>query len=180
MRFDLPKAQEVLKRTPSTLDAMLRGTSPVWHGVNEGPDTWSPIDVVGHLIHGEETDWVPRARIILEHGAAGSSDAPKAFEPFNRLAQFERFTDWSLERRLDRFAELRKENLQILQNWRLSESQLALPGQHPALGPVTLGQLLATWAVHDLNHIAQISRVMAKAYTEEVGPWREYLSILNR
>jgi hypothetical protein len=132
------------------------------------------LDVVGHLINGEETDWVPRARIILEQGEA------QPFEPFDRFAQFGRFAGWSLEQLLDRFAELRQANLDVVRGWRLTEAQLALKGRHPELGPVTLRELLATWAVHDLNHLAQISRVLAKRYTDEVGPWRAYLSVLNR
>lgn len=174
MSFDLPETLGVLERTPAVVGTLLRGTSASWHGINEGPDTWSAFDVVGHLIHGEETDWVPRARIILEHGES------RAFEPFDRFAQFSRFSGWSLDRLLDRFAELRRANLETVRDWQLTEDQLALPGRHPELGPVNLRQLLATWAVHDLNHIAQISRVMAKRYTQEVGAWRAYLSILNR
>lgn len=174
MTFDLPQTLDLLERTPAVLDSLLRGTSPAWHAVDEGPDTWSAFDVVGHLVHGEETDWVPRARIILEHGEA------RPFEPFDRFAQLTRFAGWSLDDLLDRFAELRHESLETVRGWRLTEEQLALPGRHPELGPVTLRQLLATWAVHDLNHLAQISRVMAKRYAEEVGPWRAYLSILNR
>lgn len=174
MSFDLPETLEILERTPAAVDALLRGTSGSWHAINEGPETWSAVDVVGHLIHGEETDWIPRARIILEHGEA------RAFEPFDRFAQATRFAGWSLEQLLDRFAELRRANLEILRGWRLTEAELALPGRHPELGPVRLGQLLATWAVHDLNHIAQIARVMARRYTEDVGTWRAYLSILNR
>jgi hypothetical protein len=171
--FDLSETLDVLARTPPVLDSLLRGTGPSWHAVNEGPDTWSAFDVVGHLIHGEETDWVPRARIILEHGAA------RPFEPFDRFAQFRRFAGWSLDRLLDRFAELRQVNLETVRGWRLTDEQLALPGRHPELGPVTLRQLLATWAVHDLNHLGQIARVMAKRYADEVGPWRAYLRILN-
>ncbi len=174
MSFNLPETIDLLGRTPAVLDALLRGTSASWHSIDEGADTWSAFDVVGHLIHCEETDWVPRARIILEHG----EDRP--FEPLDRFAQFDRFAGWSLDQFLDRFAELRQANLETVRNWRLTEAQLALPGRHPELGSVTLGQLLATWAVHDLNHIAQIARVMAKRYTEEVGVWRAYLSILNR
>lgn len=172
--FNLPETLDILGRTPTVVSALLRGTSGAWHAANEGPDTWSAFDVVGHLIHGEETDWIPRARIILEHGET------RPFEPFDRFAQFDRFTGWSLDQLLDRFAELRQANLKIVREWRLTEAQLALPGRHPELGPVTLRQLLATWAVHDLNHVAQIARVMAKRYTGEVGPWRAYLSILNR
>lgn len=130
--------------------------------------------MVGHLVHGEETDWVPRARIILEHG----EDRP--FEPFDRFAQLTRFAGRSLDELLDRFAGLRRENLETVRSWRLTEEQLALAGRHPELGRVTLRHLLATWAVHDLNHLAQIARVMAKRYGEDVGPWRAYLSILDR
>lgn len=172
--FDLSQTLDVLARTPAVVDALLRGTSASWHAIDEGADTWSAFDVVGHLIHGEETDWVPRARIILEHGAE------RPFEPFDRFAQLSRFAGWSLDRLLDRFAELRAANLEVVQGWRLTAAQLALPGRHPELGAVDLQQLLATWAVHDLNHLAQIARVMAKRYTEEVGAWRAYLSILNR
>jgi DinB superfamily len=174
MSFDLPETLGILERTPAVIGTLLRGTSASWHGINEGPDTWSAFDVVGHLIHGEETDWVPRARIILEHGES------RPFEPFDRFAQLNRFAGWSLGQLLDRFAELRQANLEIVRNWQLTEAQLALPGRHPELGSVTLQQLLATWAVHDLNHIAQIARVMAKRYMQEVGPWRAYLSVLNR
>jgi hypothetical protein len=174
MSFDLSETLDILERTPAVVDNLLRGTSASWHAVNEGPETWSALDVVGHLIHGEETDWVARARIILKHGDT------QPFEPFDRFAQFRRFEGWSLDRLLDRFAELRRDNLETVRSWRLTEAQLALPGRHPELGPVSLRKLLATWAVHDLGHIAQISRVMAKRYTEDVGVWRTYLSILNR
>lgn len=174
MSFDLSETLDLLERTPAVVDTLLRGTSASWYGINEGPGTWSAFDVVGHLIHGEETDWVPRARIILEHGES------RPFEPFDRFAQLNRFAGWSLDQLLDRFAELRRANLETVRSWRLTEAQLNLPGRHPELGPVTLRQLLATWAVHDLNHIAQISRVLARRYTEEVGVWREYLSILHR
>jgi hypothetical protein len=174
MSFDLSETLDILGRTPAVLDTLLRGSSGSWHAVNEGPDTWSAFDVVGHLIHGEETDWVPRARIVLEHGET------RPFEPFDRFAQLDRFADGSLSQLLDRFAELRQTNLELVRSWRLTDAQLALSGRHPELGLVTLRQLLATWAVHDLNHLAQIARVMAKRYTDEVGPWRAYLSILKR
>ena len=174
MTFDLSETLDILERTPAVLDPLLRGTSASWHGADEGPDTWSAVAVMGHLIYGEETDWVPRARIILEHGES------RPFEPFDRFAQLTRFAGWPLDQLLDKFAELREANLETVRSWRLTEAQLALPGRHPELGPVTLRQLLATWAVHDLNHIAQIARVMAKRYIQEVGVWREYLSILNR
>ncbi len=173
MSFNLLETLDILDRAPAVLDALLRGTSASWHTLDEGPDTWSAFDVVGHLIHGEETDWVPRMRIILEHGES------RPFVPFDRFAQFNRFEGWSLDRLLDRFAELRRENLAVVRGVGLTEAHLALPGRHPELGAVTLQQLLATWAVHDLNHLAQISRVMAKRYTDEVGVWRAYLSILK-
>ncbi|MFN0060746.1 MAG: DinB family protein [Planctomycetota bacterium] len=174
MSFTLSETIDVLERTPAVVTALLRGTSPAWHAINEGGDTWSAFDVVGHLIHGEETDWIPRARIILEHGEN------RAFEPFDRFAQFTRFAGQSLDRLLARFADLRRANLETLRGWRLTEAQLSLPGRHPELGRVDLRQLLATWAVHDLSHLAQISRVMAKRYTQEVGVWRAYMRILNR
>lgn len=174
MAFDLAQTVEILERTPRVLDALLRGSSPGWHLGNEGPATWSAYDVVGHLIHAEETDWIPRARIVLEFGEG------RSFEPFDRFAQERRFAGWSLEQLLDRFAEVRRETLEILRGFALTEEQLERRGRHPELGPVHLRQLLATWAVHDLGHLAQIGRVMAKRYQEEVGPWRAYLPVLDR
>jgi hypothetical protein len=174
MSFDFAQTLDILERTPEVLDTLLRGSSSSWHSVNEGEGTWSAYDVIGHLIHGEETDWVPRARIILAKGES------RPFEPFDRVAQFTRHDGWSLEQLLDRFAELRLANLEIVSGWRLTEAQLDLTGRHPELGRVDLRQLLATWAAHDLDHLAQIVRVMAKRYTAEVGPWRAYLSILGR
>lgn len=174
LNFDLPDSLALLERMPSVLDALLRGTSDAWHSFHEAPATWSPFEVVGHLIHAEETDWIPRARLILEHG----EDRP--FEPFDRFAQLTRFAGSPLDSLLDKFAEARRESLAVVRGWQLTEAQLDRTGRHPALGAVTLRQLLATWTVHDLNHLAQISRVLAKRYTDDVGPWREYLSILNR
>lgn len=174
MPFDLAETLDILERTPAVLDSLLRGTSASWHGRNEGPDTWSALDVVGHLIYGEETDWVPRARIVLEHGET------HPFEPFDRFAQERLFADWTLERLLDRFAELRRSNLETVRGWSLTEALLDLTGHHPDFGTVNLRQLFAAWSIHDLNHLAQISRVMAGRYTEEVGPWRAYLSILRQ
>ena len=173
MVFHLDETLEVLERTPTALDGLLRGLSDAWATVDEGPETWSPFDIVGHLVHGEETDWVPRARIIVEHGET------RPFEPFDRFAQLERFRGWTLEHLLERLAELRRANLETVRGWRLTEKQLSLRGRHPELGPVTLRQLLATWSVHDLNHIGQIVRVMARRFTDEVGAWRQYLSILS-
>ncbi len=174
MSFDLAETLDLLERTPRVLDALLRGTSAAWHARDEGPETWSAIAVVGHLIHGEETDWVPRARIVLGPGES------RPFEPFDRFAQRDRFAGWPLERLLDRFAELRRDNLEIVRGWYLTDAQLAQTGSHPDFGRVDLRQLLATWAAHDLNHLAQISRVLAKRHLDEVGPWRAYLSVLDR
>ena len=174
MSFDLSETLDILERTPLVVDALLRGTSADWHAIDEGAETWSARDVVGHLIHAEDTDWLARARIILEEGTE------RAFEPFDRFAQHRRFAGWPLDRLLDRFAEARRDNLETVRGWRLTEAQLSLRGRHPELGMVDLRQLLATWAVHDLNHLAQISRVMAKRYLETVGPWGAYLSILGR
>lgn len=174
MSFNLDDTLSLLERTPSALSGLLRGLDVSWHAIDEGPETWSAFDIVGHLAHGEETDWVSRARIILEHGES------RPFEPFDRFAQFESYAGWSLEALLERFAELRAANLETVRGWRLTDEQLDLRGRHPALGTVTLRQLLATWTVHDLNHLAQISRVMAKRYSADVGVWRDYLSILNR
>lgn len=174
MTYDPAETVDVLTRTPAVLDSLLRGTSASWHKVDEGPETWSAFDVVGHLIHCEETDWVPRARIILEHGEG------RAFEPFDRFAQLTRFRDWTLDALLDRFDEVRRSSLETVRGWRLTDEQLSLRGRHPELGSVTLRQLLSTWVVHDLNHIGQIARVMAKRYAEEVGAWRVYLSVLAR
>lgn len=174
MRFDLDESIAILERTPATVDRLLRGLPAAWTTPNEGPDTWSALDVVGHLIHGEEDDWIPRARMILEHGES------RTFKPFDRFAMFERFGGASLEDLLDRFAEIRTESLVTLRAWNLKPEQLALRGRHPSLGVVTLEHLLACWVVHDLSHLAQIARVMAKQYHEAVGPWVEYHPILTR
>ncbi len=173
MEFQLDDALDVLARTPAVLAGLLDGIGPGWQGAKEGPETWSPVDVLGHLIHGEETDWVPRARIILERGEE------RAFDPFDRWAQFTRFAGWSLPALLDRFGELRGANLATVRGWNLTEEQLDRRGRHPELGTVTLRQHLATWVVHDLDHVAQIARVMAKRYAADVGPWEKYHSILR-
>ncbi|HEY5060942.1 MAG TPA: DinB family protein [Gemmatimonadaceae bacterium] len=174
MDFDLAAAVAVLERTPRTVRAMLDGLAPAWTDATEGPDTWSPRVVVGHLIHGERTDWIPRARIILAQGQH------RRFEPFDRFAQHRNSQGSSLATLLDDFTTLRAQSLATLDEWRVSEAQLALEGEHPEFGTVTLRQLLATWVAHDLGHIAQIARVMAKQYRGAVGPWRAYLSVLNR
>jgi hypothetical protein len=174
MDFELATGVAVLERTPHTLRAMLAGLPPSWIEGTEGPETWSPYDIVGHLVHGERTDWIPRARIILSQGAN------RRFTPFDRFAQFRESEGKSLTDLLEEFARLRAENLATLAQWGLTEAQLALEGEHPAFGTVTLRQLLATWVAHDLGHIAQTARVMAKQYREAIGPWRAYLPVMDR
>ena len=164
----------VLERTPATLRALLAGLPHDWTAATEGPDTWSPYDILGHLIHGERTDWIPRARIILDQ------DADRRFEPYDRFAQFRESRGKNVDDLLDELAQLRAENLVTLRGWHLTEAQMALEGQHPEFGAVTLGQLLATWVAHDLGHIAQTARVMAKQYRDAVGPWRAYLPVMDR
>jgi DinB family protein len=174
MNFTLDAGVAVLQRTPATLRALLADLPSDWTDPNEGPDTWSAYDIIGHLIHGERTDWIPRARIILEQGTN------RRFEPFDRFAQFRESRGRTLSDLLDEFARLRAENLNTLGGWRLTEEQLALDGEHPELGAVTMRQLLATWVAHDLGHVAQVARVMAKQYRDAVGPWRAYLPVLDR
>lgn len=171
--FDLPASIDVLSRTPATLRTLLGGLGDVWARGTEGPETFSPFDVVGHLIDGEETDWVPRARIILAGGPH-----PR-FEPYDRFRHRTRNVGKSLASLLDEFARLRAANLDLLRSWNLSHQQLALPGEHPAFGRVTMRELLAAWVVHDLGHIAQVSRVMAKQYVDAVGPWVPFLPVLT-
>lgn len=174
MKYTLSDAIAILERTPAVLDRLLRDLPGAWTSPNEGPDTWSAFDVIGHLIHGEKTDWIPRARLIL-------SDAmDKRFEPFDRFAQFENSKGKTLSQLLGEFASLRAENLNTLKSWNLQEFDLEKTGIHPAFGAVTLRQLLATWVTHDFTHIGQIARVMAKQYKEEVGPWVQYIGILNQ
>jgi hypothetical protein len=153
---------------------LLSGLSQEWIDGTEGPDTWSPYVVVGHLIHGERTDWIERARVIL------AQRTDRRFTPFDRFAQFRESEGKSLAELLDEFADLRTRNLEILKGWNLSEDQLALEGVHPEFGAVTMRQLLSTWVAHDLGHIAQTSRVMAKQYRDAVGPWRAYLPVMDR
>jgi hypothetical protein len=173
MDFDLNLSVDVLARTPATLVTLLSGAAEPWVRGVEGPDTFSPFDVVGHLIDGEETDWIPRARIILARGPN------LTFEPYDRFRHRARNADRSLSSLLDEFAGLRAANLELLQSWALTTADLDLPGQHPRLGPVTLRQLLAAWVVHDLGHVAQVVRVMAKQYKNAVGPWVPFLPVLT-
>jgi DinB superfamily len=174
MNFDLTDGIAVLERTPATLRAMLDGLPTAWLDADEGPDTWSPYVIVGHLVHAERADWIPRAKIILAQGPQ------RRFEPFDRNAQFRESEGKPLAQLLDEFAQLRAENLAILDEWRLTDRHLALEGEHPQFGIVTLRQLLATWVVHDLGHIAQTARVMAKQYKSAIGPWRAYLPVVDR
>jgi DinB superfamily len=167
------EAVAILSRTPATLDALLRGVPEGWIAAHEGGETWSPYDVIGHLIHGERTDWLPRVRIILEHGEA------RPFDKFDRFAQFAASAGRPLASLLDEFARLRTENLRALAALQLTGGDLDRRGRHPELGTVTLRQLLATWVAHDLDHITQIARVLARQYSDEVGPWRAYLRIIS-
>ena len=170
--FRLGDAVAILERTPASLAALLDGLPETWIRATEGDGTWSPFDVVGHLIHGERTDWIPRARHIL----AGDK---RPFESFDRTAQFEESRGKSPGELLATFAELRRENVAALKAMSLTEEDLGRRGRHPELGDVTLGQLLATWVVHDLDHLTQVARTMAKAYADATGPWSVYLSVLR-
>ena len=173
MEFELDKAKEVLQRTPATLNALLNDLPSDWVLANEGPETFSPYDVIGHLIEGEENDWIPRARIILEQGEA------RPFDKFDRFAMYEKSRGKSLSELLAGFEQLRGESLRQLDEMNLTPELLQKRGSHPALGVVTLSQLLSAWVVHDLGHIRQIVRVMAKQYREAIGPWTTYLTIVN-
>jgi hypothetical protein len=173
MHFDIQQSIEILERTPAVLNTLLTGLNDEWVLNNEGPETFSPYDVIGHLIHGEKTDWVVRTKIILESGIS------KPFTPWDRFAQFENSKGKTLQELLNEFELIRKENLAWLKSLNLSETDLDKKGIHPVLGEVTLRNLLATWVVHDLTHIAQITRVMAKQYKGEMGPWPEFFRILN-
>lgn len=171
--FVMEEAAAILARTPPALDALLRGLPDPWLHGHEGGETWSPFDIVGHLIHGERTDWMSRVRILLEHGES------RPFDAFDRLAQFEESRGRSLDSLLDEFAALRSDNLEALATLRLSDADLERRGRHPSLGIVTLGQLLSTWVAHDLDHLMQIARVLGTQYSDEVGPWRAYLRIIS-
>ena len=167
MNFDLPNTLAILERTPEVLTSYLEDLPDDWLKQNEGSDTWSPYDVIGHLIVGEKTDWIPRTRIIL------SDSNNKAFEPFDRFAQFNEVQSKPIHVMLDEFSRLRHQNLRELISFQITPTDLEKTGIHPEFGQVTLKQLLATWTVHDLGHIAQISRVMVFQYSEEVGPWQQ-------
>lgn len=173
MKFEIDQAVEILENTPLVLKSLLGNLSEDWTKSENNKDDWSAFDIVGHYIHAEETDWIPRAEIILKQGEN------RTFEPFDRYAQFEFSKDKTLNELLEVFAEKRRESLEILKSWNLTEEQLNLKGNHPELGEVTLENLLSTWLVHDLTHIRQIVANLAKKYAENVGVWKEYLSILK-
>lgn len=173
MKFQVDQAIEILSNTPRVLNSLLGNLSNEWTEKLGDTENWSPFNVIGHYIHGEETDWIPRAEIILKQ-----SENIK-FESFDRFAQFEKSKGKTLNELLEVFTELRKKNLDILKSWNLTEQQLSLKGTHPELGKVNLEQLLSTWVVHDLTHIRQIAEVLAKKYAENVGVWKDYLSILK-
>jgi hypothetical protein len=171
--FQLDTAIALLARTPATLDALLRDLPDAWTLCNEGDGTWSAFDIVGHLIHGERADWIPRTHMILTFGEA------RTFEPFDRTGHLRETQGKAMPQLLDEFGRLRAENLTELRRLGLDPRDLVLPGRHPAFGTVTLAQLLATWAVHDLTHLHQISRVMGNQYRDAVGPWSAYLGVLH-
>ena len=173
MKYSLERSYEILDRTPAVLQSLLAGLPDDWVMPNEGPETYSPYDVIGHLIHGEKTDWTARAKMILEFGNT------QTFVRWNREAMYEESMGKTLQQLLDEFATIRKENMGWFKALNLTEEDLDKKGMHPVLGEVTLRNLLATWVVHDLTHIAQITRVMAKQYTGEMGPWPEFFRILN-
>ena len=171
--FDLQEAIQILETTPKVLAVFLSHVPGTWIDAHEGNDTWSPFDILGHLIHGEKTDWIARMRIILDEGAA------KPFQPFDRFAQFEDSEGKSIASLLEEFEQLRAENVDYLRAQALSAADLEKTGMHPDFGVVTLRQLLATWVVHDLSHIRQIARVLAKQYKDEIGPWEQYLRVVH-
>ena len=174
MKFNIDQALQILERTPTVIKDLLQGLDEDWVMQNEGGDSWSCYDIVGHYIHGEKTDWIPRMEIIL------GNNANKHFVPFDRFAQFKNSKGKSLEQLLDEFASLRKKNIEILKSTILTESLLDKTGIHPTFGPVTLRQLLSAWVAHDLTHIYQASRVLAKQYKQAVGPWTEFIGVLTK
>ena len=174
MDYQYDEAVAILRRTPATLTTLLRGLPDAWTRSTEGPDTWSAYDIVGHLLHGEDANWIPRARMILEYGETRPLDS------FGRTAMFEKYQDSSLDQLLTAFAQARANNLAALDELHITPEKLTLKSTHPEFGIVTLSQLLATWVVHDLNHIGQIVEVMSRQYADAVGPWRQNLAILTR
>ena len=173
MTFDLDAVTSQLARGPATLDQIVAPLPESWLRLTEGPGTWSPLQIVRHLVWGEVDDWIPRARIILQHRGA------VAFTPFDREAGETAYAGWPIRALLDEFARQRADNLAALEGFRLGPTELAYEGRHPAFGTVTMAQLLATWAAHDLTHMTQILRVLTRQYRDQVGPWRQYLRLLQ-
>lgn len=172
-KFKLDDTIQILEKTPDVIKALLSDLPESWTSANEGGESWSAFDIVGHLAHGEKTDWIQRAKLILEYGKE------KSFEPFDRFAQFKDSEGKSLDELLDEFRNLRDQNLETLKSFKLNKEDLKREGLHPELGIVTLEQLLATWVVHDLGHLRQISRILAKNYKDEIGEWQQYLPVVN-
>ena len=172
MQFEIEKALPVLERTPQVIEALLYGLADEWVYSNEGADTWTPFDIVAHLIHGEKTDWIPRTQVIVGEGS-------KVFVPFDMEGHQKEKKGKTMSQLLDEFKVLRKENLALLKTIDITNDSLDHTGIHPVLGPVTLRHLLASWVVHDLTHIHQLSRVMAKQYEEAVGPWKQFMGVLG-
>jgi hypothetical protein len=173
MKYDITQSFAILDRTPSVLKVLLENLHEDWIMNNEGPETFSPFDVVGHLIHGEKTDWADRVKMIMEHGTA------KTFVPYDRFAMYEISKGKKITELLNEFEELRRENMKWMRSLNLVPDDLDKKGSHPVLGEVTMGHLLSAWVVHDLTHLAQITRVMAKQYKEEIGPWTAFFRILD-
>jgi DinB superfamily len=173
MTHDLDETIALISRTPATLNTLLRDLPEIWTRRNEGGNTWTPVDVVGHLISGERTDWMPRVRIILEHGST------RTFDPFDMQGHVREVEGKTLEQLLDEFARLRSDNLNTLRAMKLGPAELARPGRHPSLGDVTLSELLATWAAHDLTHLHQLTRILAHQYRDLVGPWSQYMGVMQ-
>lgn len=174
MEFTIEKSVEILERTPGVLVELLSEIHVDWIDNNEGPETWSPFDIVGHMLHGEKTDWVPRIEIVL------SDRGNKVFEPFDRFAMFQESKGKNMGQLLFEFKQARISNLNWLQSKQLQASDLGKTAEHPTLGIVTLRQLIATWAVHDLTHLNQICRVMARQYEYQIGPWVQYINLFRR
>lgn len=173
MKYSFEKSLEILERTPFVFEQLLRGVHDDWINTNEGPGTFSPFDVLGHLIHGERTDWPTRIQCILEHGES------KTFEPYDRFAMYKESKGKNIDQLLDEFKIIRRQNLSWFRSLGLKDADLGRKGSHPNLGIVTLEQILSTWPIHDLTHIAQVSRVMAKQYKENMGPWLQYFRLLD-
>ncbi len=173
MNFSLKKSIELLERSPATYETLLSNLNYDWNKINEGENTWSAYNIIGHLIHGEKTDWIPRAEIILHK-------EDKNFEPYDRFAQDKLYNKQTFEELINEFKTLRVHNINILKSWKLTESDLNKEGIHPDLGTVNLKQLIATWTIHDMVHLNQISRVMVKHYGEDIGPWKKYVRLLNK